>query len=381
MLDVNALVETAADESGLDDFGEPSWRDGFTRLVDSLNADAHLSSLGEKVTAYRLRTLLRGRLGVEAAYRRDPAIENESVEAPIFIIGLPRTGTTALSNLLAADPQVRSLRLWESGDPVPPPTADTQHSDPRIARTQAGLDAMDQVYPSMKAMYPQSATGPTECQDLLGMAFRTIHFDGMTRVPGYISWVLGADMTPAYAQHRRLLKLLQWRCPPKLWHLKTPAHMLALDALDVAYPDARFLWTHRDPAQVIGSVCSLITYLRAMVSERNDAVELGAQQVELWVEALRRATAFRDRVGERRFTDVANGELAKDGVGTVRAAYERLGLSLSSDAAAAMQRWLDANPRGGHGAHSFDLSEYGLTAGGVRESFDDYLARFDLDQT
>lgn len=376
MLDAWGLVADAVRETGLDDFGDDSWNAGLERLTASLNVESNLTPLGEKVTAYRLRTLLQSRLRIEDTYRQHPEIDDERVDAPLFIIGLPRTGTTALSNLLAADPQIRSLRLWESLEPVPPPDAATEHDDPRIARTQAGLDAMDQAYPRIRALYPQAATWPTECQDLLGMAFRTIHFDGMTDVPGYLSWVLETDPLPAYAYHRRVLKLLQWRCPPKLWHLKTPAHMLALDALTEVYPDARFLWTHRDPAEVLGSVCSLITYLRGMVSERSDPAELGARQVELWKVALERALAFRDRVGEERFADVHVDDLAADGVGVVRDAYQRLGLRLGPDGEAGMRRWLDQNPRGGHGGHEFAVSDYGLDPAIVRKRFAFYLDRF-----
>jgi sulfotransferase family protein len=363
------LVARAVSKTGLEDFGTEDWREGLERLVSSLVAEAGLTELGEKMTAFRLRRLLENRLRVEDTFRRHPEIELEHIEAPVFIIGLPRTGTTALSNLIAQDPEIRSLRLWESLDPVPAPMSETEHTDPRIAATQAGLDVMDQVYPRMKALYPQTATGPTECQDLLGMAFRTSHFDGMARVPAYMDWVLGADMRPAYEYHRRTLKLLQWRCPPKRWHLKTPVHTLALDALDSVYPDARFIWTHRDPAEVIGSVCSLITYLRAMVSDRDDRAEIATQQIELWVEALRRGTAFRAMAGEERFADVRHEDLARDGVGAVRGAYERLGMELGEGTAEAMRGWLASHPRGAHGSHSYDLSEYGIDAETVRARF------------
>lgn len=377
MLSAEALIARAVEETGLDDFGGTSFREGLERLVASLDAEAGLTDLGEKITGYRLRTLLRNRLRIEDVYRLNPEIESERVEAPIFIVGLPRTGTTAMSNLLAADPQIRSLRLWESGDPVPPPESATEHSDPRIARAQAGLDAMDGMFPRMKALYPQSATGPTECQDLLGMEFRATHFEGMARVPGYVSWVIGCDMAPAYRYHERTLKLLQWRCPPKLWHLKTPVHLLAIDALDEVYPDARFLWTHRDPAEVLGSVCSLISYLRSMVSDRSDPLDLGRQQVELWVEGLRRGIAFRDRAGDERFADVYFEDLNADGIRAVRSAYERLNLELSADGERRMRAWLDAHPRGAHGAHEFSLSDYALDPVSVRERFAFYRERFD----
>lgn len=376
MLAADELIAKAVAKTGLEDFGGDDWREGFDRLAESLAREAGLTELGEKITAFRLRRLLENRLWIEQTYRENPAIDDERIVAPIFIIGLPRTGTTALSNLIATDPQIRSLRLWESSEPVPPPTTDTERTDQRIASTQAGLDAMDQVYPRMKALYPQSATGPTECQDLLGMAFRTIHFDGMARVPSYISWVVDVDMAPAYAYHRRTLKLLQWHCPPKQWHLKTPAHMLALDALAATYPDARFIWTHRDPVEVIGSVCSLIAYLRAMVSERADPKELGEQQLDLWTEAMRRGLAFRDRVGEERFADVRNEDLALDPIAVVRAVYRRLGLAFNPHSEKAMRAYAEAHPRGAHGTHDYRLEDFGLDAATVRRSFAAYRERF-----
>ena len=181
----------------------------------SVMTRARVLSMAESL-GYRLGRLLTNRLRIEAWCRDHPEIEAEQVEGPIFIIGLPRTGTTALSHLLTADPQIRSLRVWESGDPVPPPEAATRDTDPRIAQAQAGLDLMDQAFPKMKMLYFQTATGATECQDLLGMEFRTSHFDGMAHVPSYTDWVIDCDMLPAYRYHRRTLQLLQSRCPPRL---------------------------------------------------------------------------------------------------------------------------------------------------------------------
>lgn len=370
------LVVRAVEEAGLDDFGGDSYREGLDRLCAALSEEAALTPLGEKISAFRLRRLLSARLRIEDAYRRHPGIDEQRVKAPIFILGLPRTGTTAASQILAADPRIRSLRLWESTDPVPPPREATQHTDPRIARTEAELAAMDRMYPEMKSLYFQTAEAPTECQDLLGMEFRTMHFDGMARVPSYTKWVLECDMRPSYRYHRRTLRLLQWQCPPTLWHLKTPVHMLALVALDEIYPDARFIWTHRDPAKVLGSVCSLIAYLRAMVSERVDAQEIGRQQVEIWSEAVRRSMEFRTRAGEERFADVHFAELQSDAVATVERACARLGLAPDPAARAAMGRWRAAHRPGAHGTHEYALEDFGLDARAVRERFGAYLQRF-----
>lgn len=377
-LSAGQLIDEATAETGLGDFGGDTWQEGLERLAASLAGEADLSELGEAILGMRLRGLLANRLRVEATLADHPEIAHQQVSAPLFIIGLPRTGTTALSNLVAADPQIRSLRLWESSEPVPPPEAATEDRDPRIGRAAAGLDAMYAAFPKMRALYFQTPTGPTECQDLLGMELRTAHFDGMARVPSYTEWVLGCDMGPAYRYHRRVLQLLQWHCPPNLWHLKTPVHMLSLDALDAVYPDARFLWTHRDPASVMGSVCSLISYCRSWVSDRNDDAELGAQQSELWVEALRRAMAFRQRVGEHRFADVFFGPLNADPVAAVAAAYRQLGVELAEPSRQAIARWAHAHPPGGHGTHEFSLDEFGLRADEVRERFGAYVGRFDV---
>ena len=377
-LNADALVRDAVAETGLEDFGGASFEEGLARLTDSLAAEGELTALGEEILGLRLRMLLGNRLRIEDTYRAHPAIVRETVEGPVVIIGLPRTGTTALSHLVTADPQIRSVRLWESSSPVPPPESATSDTDPRIEETEQGLQAMYATFPRMKQMYFQTAAGATECQDLLGMEFRTAHFDGMAHVPAYTRWVVDCDMTPAYEYHRRTLRLLQWHCPPRLWHLKTPVHMLALDRLTDVYPEARFLWTHRDPAEVLGSVCSLIAYTRSWVSDRDDSDELGAEQVELWAEALRRALEFRRRVGEGRFADVFFDRLNADPLAAVEHAYRQLGMVLGDEGARRMRQWADAHPRGEHGAHEYALEEFGLDGQRVRDRFRFYTDAFEV---
>jgi hypothetical protein len=211
----------------------------------------------------------------------------------------------------------------------------------------------------------------------MGMSFRTFHFDGAVRAPGYLAWVMDCDMRETYTFHRRVLRLLQWHCPPVLWHLKTPVHMFALDALVDAYPNAKFLWSHRDPAKVMGSVCSLIQYVRSWSSDRNDAKELGDEQVDSWVEGVRRAMDFRSRTGDDRFADVSFADLQSDPVGTLRRSYQRLGLSFTDATYASVSQWAAAHKPGSRGAHDYALTDYGLTPESVRERFADYLATYD----
>jgi len=377
-LDAGELEAEARRQTGLEDFGDGEHGEGLQRLVRSFNEEAELTGTGEVMQRIRLVALLAARLQVEDTYRTHPSIAEQEVEGPVFVIGLPRTGTTALSQLVAADPQFRSLRLWESGSPCPPPESATEHADPRIAETEAGLAMMYEMFPRMRALYHQEATTATECQDLLGMSFRTVHFDGFGHVPSYLSWVTECDMRGTYRYHRRVLQLLQWHCPPRLWHLKTPVHMFALDALLEAYPDARFLWSHRDPAEVMGSVCSLIHYTRSWSSDRDDAAALGTEQLERWWLAVSRAMDFRSRVGDGRFADVPFADLQVDPVGALDRAYEGIGIPFGEESRHAVTRWAGSHQPGSHGRHSYDLADFGLEPDQVRTRFGPYLERFDV---
>ncbi len=376
MLDADDLEAVARAETGLRDFGDGQHREGLERLVASMNAEADLTEMGEVMQRMRLVALLKARLGVEDAYRVHPEIAAQEVEGPIFVIGLPRTGTTALSQLVAADPQFRSLRLWESGSPVPPPETATEHTDERIAATEAGLAMMNEAFPLMQTMYHSEATTATECQDLMGMSFRTVHFDGSARVPSYMEWVVDCDMRATYEYHRRVLRLLQWHCPPRLWHLKTPVHMFALDALLEIYPNARFLWSHRDPAEVLGSVCSLIHYTRSWSSDRDDAAVMGTEMTERWWEATRRAMDVRDRIGDERFADIAFSALQTDPVAIMESSYARVGLEFSDSSRAAVADWAAGHEPGSHGTHGYALADFGIDAAAVRERFAPYIAAF-----
>ncbi len=378
-LDVDGIERDARAETNLNDTGGIHYREGLERLVQSMNSEGALTEMGEAMQHVRLVALLAARLQVEDTYRRHPEIDDEEIAGPVFVIGLPRTGTTALSQLVAADPQFRSLRMWESGTPVPPPERATEHTDPRIAIAEGNLALMNEAFPLMQTMHHVEATTATECQDLMGMSYRTAHFDGFARVPSYMDWVIDTDMRETYRYHRRVLRLLQWHCPPNLWHLKTPVHMFALDALVEAYPNARFLWSHRDPTLVLGSVCSLIHYTRSWSSDRDDAFELGAEELDRWSLAIARAMDFRRRVGDERFADISFADLQSDPVAALAQGLDHIGLSFDEVSRASVKRWAATHRPGSHGSHSYDLSDFGLDSELIRERFASYCAAFDIE--
>jgi hypothetical protein len=376
--DVPSLLATARRETGLDDFGDPSFRDGLEALSEALDREASLSPAGGAAYQAQLLGYLCERLRIEDWYRRYPEIDAEQVRAPLFVTGLPRTGTTVLSNLLAQDPQTRSLRFWESQRPTPPPEAATYDSDPRIAEGDATLAAMKQAAPDLAKMHDDTGASPTENQDLLGQHFATQHFEGQANIPSYLRWWLACDMAPAYRHHLRVLKLLQWRCPATRWNLKSPPDLCCLDGLVSVYPDVRIVWTHRDPVKVLPSVCRLIATVRSLFAERTDAVALGRAELELWVEAARRGLAFRKRVGEDAIIDVFMDDLVARPIETVAALYDRLALTLDAAAERRMRAWLAENPQHKHGALQYRLEDFGLDVPRVRAAFREYTAHFDL---
>jgi hypothetical protein len=300
------------------------------------------------------------------------------VPAPIFVVGLPRTGTTALSHLLAQDPDTRSLRVWESAQPVPPPETATEHTDPRIEAATKQLEAMQQLSPRLAAIHEDEPTGPTENHDLLGMSFRTFHFEGMAWIPRYVEWWLRCDMVPAYRFHRRVLQLLQSRCPPSRWLLKSPPDSFCLEAVLAVFPDARFVMTHRDPASVLGSVCSLIHTMYEMTGKPPSPERIGAAELASWSEATRRLLAVRSRIGEARFADVHFHDLVADPLATIPRAYERLGLPFTPEAERRIAEHARANPRGKHGEHRYRLEDWGLDRAAVHEAFRFYTERCDV---
>ena len=375
-LDVDTMVAAACEQAGLDTFGADTWQEGLDVLAWSLRTEADLNEMGEAAMHDQIVGNLVTRLRVEDWHARFPEIADQEITAPLFGLGLPRTGSTALSFLLAQDPARRALRVWEASTPCPPPERATEHTDPRIATAQAGVDFTNEMFPGFAEMLPSAADGPQECLVVMALDFRSLMFDGMANVPAYCDWLLSCDMEPAYRYHRRVLQLLQWRCPPNRWWLKTPAHMLSIDALDAVYPDARFVMTHRDVAKVLPSVCALYGTLAGVLTNDFDGPSVGAHNTSLWRTALERLIAFRDAGNEHRFFDLAFADVQADPIGQVADLYAALGDALTDDARAAMERWWSSANRDRSGPGAYQAADFALDGGDLARQFAFYTDRF-----
>jgi hypothetical protein len=368
------LLAEASAEAGLDDFGPGDFREGLDVLLDSLEHDGDLDPATDDAVVGAFRRRLVNRLEVEAWYREHPEIEDLPVRGPVDINGLPRTGTTALANMMSLDPQFRALRGWEQAKPCPPPETATEATDPR--RVQEA-ETNQHLSPELRAMHLYDLDATMEDTELLGMAFCGQQFT--LPVYGYQAWWRARDMTQAFGYHRRVVKLLESRRPPDLWLFKAPHHNFHLEAFLAAYPDARFVMTHRDPAKAIPSWSSLVSTVFPPALGARDLHRVGANVTEHLRVGAEHAIAARARIGEDRFVDVHHRELVADPMGVLARIYEFLGLELRPDVARAIGEWQEANRAGTHGTHRYTAEQFGLTVEQIRSDYDFYIRHFDVE--
>lgn len=376
-LDETSLLTEALARTRLTDFGDGDFREPMRRFLGALESEAKLHYVGRTLARADVVEWLENRLRIVDLCKREPAIERAPVAAPIFITGLPRTGTSILHELLAQDPAHRVPLAWEVKRPCPPPEPASFETDPRIDAAERAVRLWCEIVPEYDAMHELGARVPVECIALSAPSFRSDELSGRHVVPSYAAWLARAEMRPAYGWHRRTLQVLQSRHARERWVLKAPSHMSALDALFAVYPDARVVQTHRDPLTVMASVASIL-FATAWV--RSDAVDpkavLGWFTGETCAHLLANAMRVRDAGREHQFADVVYADLVRDPIATIARLYDRFGLPFSSDAESRMRAYLDAKPKGRHGAHRYEFENTGFDRAAERERFTAYQQRY-----
>jgi hypothetical protein len=321
---------------------------------------------------------LTARLLSAAGWREYPDYAQVEIVRPMFVIGLPRSGTTALQRLLAADPASQGLELWLAQVPQPRPPRPTWADNPVFQYIQAGLSLHQEEHPEFMGVHYMAADQVEECWQLLQQSIRSISFETLAHVPGYSAWLREQDWTGAYRRHRSNLQLIGLPDSDRRWVLKNPSHLFALDALLTVYPDALVIQTHRSPRTAIASACSLAAHASAGWSTAFAGPAIGRSQLDLWARGLSLFTAERATRDPARFHDVHYNDLVADPVGTVEAIYGHFGLPLTGAAADAIRSLTTAARAGGDSAHRYTLEEFGLTGEEVDERFATYAQRLPL---
>ncbi|MGE2834289.1 sulfotransferase family protein [Mycobacterium sp. SMC-4] len=369
---VDDLHASAVKACGLDDFGtdDDNYREALGVLLDAYARDADLTEIGSKMSRFFLRNALVARLVSEAAWKQHPQYADVEIRRPIFVTGLPRTGTTALHRLLAADPRHQGLELWLAEFPQPRPPRDTWAQNPVFAQLAAQFAKAHDENPDYTGLHYMTADEVEECWQLLRQSLHSVSYETLAHVPTYSQWLARQDWTPSYRRHRRNLQLIGLNDADKRWVLKNPSHLFALDALFATYPDALVIQCHRPAETIMASMCSLAQHTTAGWSNTFVGDVIGADSLETWSRGLERFNAVRAQHNPAQFFDMDYFEFVADPVGAVAGIYRHFGIEMTEAAHAAMQASHEQSKQGPRAPkHTYSLADYGLTAEQVQERF------------
>ena len=369
---VDDLHASATKLVGLDDFGtdDDNYREALGVLLESYQREAGFTPLGSKMSRFFLRGALVARLLSEASWKQYPQHADVVIERPIFVTGLPRTGTTALHRLLGADPAHQGLQMWLAEYPQPRPPRETWADNPVYRQLDAQFAQHHNENPEYMGLHYMTADEVEECWQLLRQSLHSVSYETLAHVPGYAQWLARQDWTQPYRRHRRNLQLIGLNDVGKRWVLKNPSHLFALDALMATYPDALIVQTHRPAETIMASMCSLAQHTTAGWSETFVGAQLGLDALETWSRGLERFNTERAKHDPAQFYDVDYLDFVADPLGAVEGIYRHFGMPLSGSASLAMQEIHDASKTGPRAPkHTYALSDYGLTADAVKARF------------
>ncbi len=364
------LIDKAKRRSGLNDFGEPDFFEPLSRLLESCHREARLNVIGKLAVQSDVVRILCNRLRLKRDRQRYPQIGKQEIREPVFIVGLPRSGTTLLHTLLGVDPAHRVPRTWEVMSPSPPNTQDRQQ---RVRYASRDLAMLHWLAPTFEHVHATGPALPQECVSLMSPTFMSDQFDTMYNIPSYRAWFFRQDLRPAYEFHRRFLEHLQFRRSAERWILKAPAHMFAASALLSTYPDARFVQLHRDPIEAVASVSSLVTILRRVFSDAVDPVQVGRDAMVYWSEALKTFMRVRDSLPSDRVCDMQYDELRRDPVAATKRVYEHFGWRFKKEVNDKMLAVLTEQASRSNGAHKYNAAYFRLEG---MNGFGEYCERF-----
>ncbi|HNM86075.1 MAG: sulfotransferase [Mycobacterium sp.] len=369
---VEDLHASAVKACGLDDFGgdDDNYIEALTVLLDAYRTEADLTEFGSKMQRFFARNALVARLVSEAAFKQYPQHADVAIERPIFVTGLPRTGTTAVHRLLAADPRHQGLQLWLAEFPQPRPPRETWSDNPVFQQMEAQYAKAHEADPDYTGLHFMTPDEVEECWQLLRQSLHSISYETLAHVPSYAQWLAGQDWTKSYRRHRKNLQLIGLNDVEKRWVLKNPSHLFALEALMATYPDALVVQCHRPPETIMASMCSLAQHTTAGWSNTFQGKVIGDDALETWSRGLRLFNTERAKHDPAQFYDLDYSALVADPVGAVADIYRHFGIEMTDEARAAISDTDEQSKQGPRAPkHTYSLADYGLTAEQVKERF------------
>ncbi|MFO8011045.1 MAG: sulfotransferase [Dehalococcoidia bacterium] len=379
-LEEESLLAAARKKTGLNDFGDDSFREPMRILLKALDKEASLSAFGRFATRRFIIQLLSTRLLLQDLLKQHPEILQEPIESPIVVAGLPRTGTTHLHNLLSQDPALRYLPYWQTLEPLPPPDSRPEKGeDPRIKQCRQALKVIQYIMPLFPAMHEMTVDGPHEEIQLLAVHFSSMLFETTYHIPGYRDWYKATDHTGAYAYMKTILQAVQWlHGDNRRWALKSPQHLEQFGPLLKVFPDARIVQTHRDPVRITASLCVMIAYAHRMNNASVDPVAIGRYWADRTEDLLRASVEDRHLIPKEQVMDVRFSDYMADQMGTIKKVYEFAGQPFTEEAERAIQAFIDANPKGKHGSVLYRLEDVGIDPAERRQALTFYQEFFDV---
>lgn len=374
---LDRLLHSAAKTAKGAHFDDDGYREPLSELLNALNTDGDLHAFGRFYIKQMLVGLLANRAKLTALWERQSEILDGEIAEPLIILGLPRTGTSFLFDLLAEDPSHRYLTNWEATvGQVPPPGNYSWANDPRRKLGRHLLRFQNYLIPQMKEIHTFHLDGPEECTSLLMQGFSTLAIAAMFNVPAYAQWLNTADHEPTYRHFKKILQTLQWKYPGERWLLKSPSHIDAVDSILKVFPDARFVQTHRDPVKAVASFASLCAAFRGLCSTSVDMHEVGEQALDRLATDFDSYLEVRKACDDSNFVDLQYQDLVAKPLAAVGSIYEHFTMPFSPVAQANMVAYLDKEREGG--GHQYRPEDFGLSAEGIRDRFQSYIDRFNI---
>ncbi len=371
--------QTARDERGLEDFGVDDYSEALGVLCRSLDEDTTLTPIGEFAIQAMITDALQARLMVEEGWKQFPEAGAARIERPLIIVGLPRTGTTALHHLIGQDPGIQALEHWIQRTPKPRPPRAEWDRDPDYLASVERVRAMFSRSPDMRAIHEIEAHLPDECWNTFSQNFVHSSYEANADVRQYSQWWLGSDMTPVYRRHLRTAQLIGHREPEKRWLFKDATHLFDPGAMLEVYPDAMVVQTHRDPVAAIPSVCSLCWSARNSLNQDTDVQAFGRSTLALWEHSIFTMMKTREGRDPKQFYDLPFDRFVSDPLAAIEDIYAYFDLDYSPAADRSIRRFRRENPKGKHGSHSYGVAEWGLDADEIVERFRAYTDRYDIE--